>query len=72
MTRVLGTGKGDQHLLQPAWPHRACFSASLCLPSCAQVINFPFPTPPTIEALVAAEELLIALGALQAPPKQER
>lgn len=37
-----------------------------------KVINFPFPTPPSIEALIAAEELLIALGALQAPPKTER
>ncbi|XP_058897046.1 probable ATP-dependent RNA helicase DHX37 isoform X1 [Kogia breviceps] len=37
-----------------------------------KVINFPFPTPPSVEALVAAEELLIALGALQAPPKTER
>ena len=42
-----------------------------CLPV-FQVINFPFPTPPSIEALIAAEELLIALGALQAPPKTER
>lgn len=38
----------------------------------AQVINFPFPMPPSVEALVAAEELLIALGALQAPQKTER
>ncbi|XP_058137205.1 probable ATP-dependent RNA helicase DHX37 [Dasypus novemcinctus] len=37
-----------------------------------KVINFPFPTPPSVEALIAAEELLIALGALQAPPKAER
>lgn len=37
-----------------------------------KVINFPFPTPPSLEALVAAEELLIALGALQAPPKTQR
>ncbi|KAK7802339.1 hypothetical protein U0070_025291 [Myodes glareolus] len=37
-----------------------------------KVINFPFPTPPSVEALVAAEELLIALGALQAPRKDER
>ncbi|XP_021113315.1 probable ATP-dependent RNA helicase DHX37 isoform X2 [Heterocephalus glaber] len=37
-----------------------------------KVINFPFPTPPSMEALVAAEELLIALGALQAPPKTQR
>ncbi|XP_061458839.1 probable ATP-dependent RNA helicase DHX37 isoform X2 [Rhineura floridana] len=34
-----------------------------------KVINFPFPTPPPTDALVAAEELLIALGALQEPPK---
>lgn len=38
----------------------------------SQVINFPFPTPPSVEALVAAEELLISLGALQAPRKAER
>nr|XP_020041304.1 probable ATP-dependent RNA helicase DHX37 [Castor canadensis] len=37
-----------------------------------KVINFPFPTPPSVEALVAAEELLIALGALQAPQRAER
>ncbi|XP_069880986.1 probable ATP-dependent RNA helicase DHX37 [Dipodomys merriami] len=37
-----------------------------------KVINFPFPTPPSVEALIAAEELLIALGALQAPPKGAR
>lgn len=40
--------------------------------SLSQVINFPFPTPPSVEALIAAEELLIALGALQAPEKAER
>ncbi|XP_041856183.1 probable ATP-dependent RNA helicase DHX37 [Melanotaenia boesemani] len=33
-----------------------------------KVINFPFPTPPSTEALVAAEELLISLGALEEPP----
>lgn len=59
-----------------------CPLRSLCLLLCiqaapstsppAQVINFPFPTPPSVEALVAAEELLIALGALQAPQKTER
>ncbi|NXX92661.1 DHX37 helicase, partial [Centropus bengalensis] len=32
-----------------------------------KVINFPFPTPPPTEALAAAEELLIALGALKEP-----
>ncbi|XP_069353429.1 probable ATP-dependent RNA helicase DHX37 isoform X2 [Eulemur rufifrons] len=37
-----------------------------------KVINFPFPTPPSVEALIAAEDLLIALGALQAPQKTER
>uniref|UniRef100_A0A8C9J2J2 Activating signal cointegrator 1 complex subunit 3 n=1 Tax=Panthera tigris altaica TaxID=74533 RepID=A0A8C9J2J2_PANTA len=37
-----------------------------------KVINFPFPTSPSAEALVAAEELLVALGALQAPQKTER
>uniref|UniRef100_A0A2K5ELB2 Activating signal cointegrator 1 complex subunit 3 n=1 Tax=Aotus nancymaae TaxID=37293 RepID=A0A2K5ELB2_AOTNA len=37
-----------------------------------KVINFPFPTPTSVEALIAAEELLIALGALQAPQKAER
>lgn len=38
----------------------------------SQVINFPFPTPPSVEALIAAEELLISLGALQVPQKTER
>ncbi|XP_066466100.1 probable ATP-dependent RNA helicase DHX37 [Tiliqua scincoides] len=37
-----------------------------------KVVNFPFPTPPPTDALVAAEELLIALGALQDPPKSGR
>ncbi|XP_057347312.1 probable ATP-dependent RNA helicase DHX37 isoform X3 [Manis pentadactyla] len=37
-----------------------------------KVFNFPFPTPPSLEALIAAEELLVALGALQAPQKAER
>ncbi|KAM4827123.1 putative ATP-dependent RNA helicase DHX37 [Thomomys bottae] len=37
-----------------------------------KAINFPFPTPPSVEALIAAEELLVALGALQAPPKAAR
>ncbi|XP_003461675.2 probable ATP-dependent RNA helicase DHX37 [Cavia porcellus] len=37
-----------------------------------KVVNFPFPTPPSMEALVAAEELLIALGALQEPSKTQR
>ncbi|XP_075032998.1 putative ATP-dependent RNA helicase DHX37 [Mixophyes fleayi] len=34
-----------------------------------KVVNFPFPTPPSADALIAAEELLISLGALQDPPK---
>lgn len=37
-----------------------------------KVVNFPFPTPPTGEALVAAEQLLISLGALEEPPRTER
>ncbi|NXS89666.1 DHX37 helicase, partial [Erpornis zantholeuca] len=37
-----------------------------------KVINFPFPTPPPTEALAAAEELLIALGALKEPPTTGR
>uniref|UniRef100_A0A8C0FRJ5 Activating signal cointegrator 1 complex subunit 3 n=1 Tax=Bubo bubo TaxID=30461 RepID=A0A8C0FRJ5_BUBBB len=37
-----------------------------------KVINFPFPTPPPTEALAAAEELLIALGALKEPPMMGR
>ncbi|KAF2973595.1 hypothetical protein EK904_003312 [Melospiza melodia maxima] len=36
------------------------------------VINFPFPSPPPTEALAAAEELLIALGALKEPPMTGR
>ncbi|KAM6930543.1 putative ATP-dependent RNA helicase DHX37 [Xenentodon cancila] len=34
-----------------------------------KVVNFPFPTPPSSEALVAAEELLVSLGALEVPPR---
>uniref|UniRef100_A0A8C6YDT5 Activating signal cointegrator 1 complex subunit 3 n=1 Tax=Naja naja TaxID=35670 RepID=A0A8C6YDT5_NAJNA len=37
-----------------------------------KVINFPFPTPPSSDALKAAEELLIALGALKAPAMLEK
>ncbi|CAI9590865.1 unnamed protein product [Staurois parvus] len=37
-----------------------------------KVVNFPFPTPPSSDALIAAEELLISLGALQEPPKTGR
>lgn len=38
----------------------------------AQVVNFPFPTPPSAEALVAAEQLLVSLGALKEPPRTGR
>lgn len=34
--------------------------------------NFPFPTPPDSDALLAAEELLISLGALENPPTPKR
>ncbi|CAH2295731.1 probable ATP-dependent RNA helicase DHX37 [Pelobates cultripes] len=37
-----------------------------------KVVNFPFPTPPSADALITAEELLISLGALQDPPKVGR
>lgn len=37
-----------------------------------KVVNFPFPAPPSTDALIAAEELLIALGALHEPPKTGR
>ncbi|XP_044514671.1 probable ATP-dependent RNA helicase DHX37 [Gracilinanus agilis] len=37
-----------------------------------KVVNFPFPSPPPLEALVSAEELLIALGALREPPQTGR
>ncbi|XP_078410231.1 putative ATP-dependent RNA helicase DHX37 isoform X2 [Cetorhinus maximus] len=37
-----------------------------------KVINFPFPTSPSPESLIAAEELLISLGALEEPPKHGR
>nr|XP_004547090.2 probable ATP-dependent RNA helicase DHX37 [Maylandia zebra] len=33
-----------------------------------KVVNFPFPTPPSTEVLVAAEQLLVSLGALEEPP----
>ncbi|XP_076005652.1 putative ATP-dependent RNA helicase DHX37 [Genypterus blacodes] len=34
-----------------------------------KVVNFPFPTCPSAEALVAAEQLLVSLGALEEPPR---
>ncbi|XP_070689634.1 probable ATP-dependent RNA helicase DHX37 [Pempheris klunzingeri] len=34
-----------------------------------KVVNFPFPTSPSAEALVAAEQLLVSLGALKEPPR---
>ncbi|KAM8887442.1 putative ATP-dependent RNA helicase DHX37 isoform 2-T3 [Spinachia spinachia] len=34
-----------------------------------KVVNFPFPTSPSPEALVAAEQLLVSLGALKEPPR---
>ncbi|XP_051509399.1 probable ATP-dependent RNA helicase DHX37 [Myxocyprinus asiaticus] len=34
-----------------------------------KVVNFPFPTPPSSEALISAEQLLISLGALEEPPR---
>ncbi|KAM9475673.1 putative ATP-dependent RNA helicase DHX37 [Clarias gariepinus] len=37
-----------------------------------KVVNFPFPTPPSSEALVSAEQLLISLGALEEPPRTGR
>ncbi|KAK3084248.1 hypothetical protein FSP39_010668 [Pinctada imbricata] len=37
-----------------------------------KVINFPFPTPPDVEQVRAAEKLLISLGALTTPPKPVR
>ncbi|XP_034548008.1 probable ATP-dependent RNA helicase DHX37 [Notolabrus celidotus] len=37
-----------------------------------KVINFPFPTSPSVESLVAAEQLLVSLGALKEPPRTGR
>ncbi|XP_040898329.1 probable ATP-dependent RNA helicase DHX37 [Toxotes jaculatrix] len=37
-----------------------------------KVVNFPFPTSPSAEALVAAEQLLVSLGALKEPPHTGR
>ncbi|XP_059379339.1 probable ATP-dependent RNA helicase DHX37 [Carassius carassius] len=37
-----------------------------------KVVNFPFPTPPSPEALISAEQLLISLGALEEPPRHGR
>uniref|UniRef100_A0AAY4DWV1 RNA helicase n=1 Tax=Denticeps clupeoides TaxID=299321 RepID=A0AAY4DWV1_9TELE len=37
-----------------------------------KVVNFPFPTPPSSEALAAAEQLLVSLGALEEPPREGR
>uniref|UniRef100_A0A8C4E0P6 RNA helicase n=1 Tax=Dicentrarchus labrax TaxID=13489 RepID=A0A8C4E0P6_DICLA len=35
-----------------------------------KVVNFPFPTSPSAEALVASEQLLVSLGALKEPVKE--
>nr|XP_023692862.1 probable ATP-dependent RNA helicase DHX37 [Paramormyrops kingsleyae] len=32
-----------------------------------KVVNFPFPTAPSLEALIVAEHLLVSLGALEGP-----
>nr|XP_006823126.1 PREDICTED: probable ATP-dependent RNA helicase DHX37-like [Saccoglossus kowalevskii] len=37
-----------------------------------KVVNFPFPTPPEIETMKAAEKLLVSLGALEPPLKTGR
>ncbi|KAM3867931.1 putative ATP-dependent RNA helicase DHX37 [Diretmus argenteus] len=37
-----------------------------------KVVNFPFPTSPSAEALAAAEQLLVSLGALKEPPRTGR
>ncbi|CAL8345517.1 unnamed protein product [Lota lota] len=37
-----------------------------------KVVNFPFPTAPSSEALMAAEQLLVSLGALKEPPRTGR
>lgn len=37
-----------------------------------KVVNFPFPTTPSGEALMAAEQLLVSLGALKEPPRTGR
>ncbi|XP_059192536.1 probable ATP-dependent RNA helicase DHX37 [Centropristis striata] len=37
-----------------------------------KVVNFPFPTSPSAEALIAAEQLLVSLGALKEPPRAGR
>ncbi|CAL8296384.1 unnamed protein product [Gadus morhua 'NCC'] len=37
-----------------------------------KVVNFPFPTAPSGEALMAAEQLLVSLGALEEPPRTGR
>ncbi|XP_051950841.1 probable ATP-dependent RNA helicase DHX37 [Xyrauchen texanus] len=37
-----------------------------------KVVNFPFPTPPSSEALISAEQLLISLGALEEPLRRGR
>ncbi|KAM9393778.1 putative ATP-dependent RNA helicase DHX37 [Pholidichthys leucotaenia] len=37
-----------------------------------KVVNFPFPTPPSAEALAASEQLLVSLGALEEPQSKGR
>ena len=43
-----------------------CWKESVGDALCLQVLNFPFPTPPDVDALAAAERALRALGALGA------
>uniref|UniRef100_A0A3B4TAA8 RNA helicase n=1 Tax=Seriola dumerili TaxID=41447 RepID=A0A3B4TAA8_SERDU len=50
-----------------------CLETSACsLRQRSLVVNFPFPTSPSAEALVAAEQLLVSLGALKEPPRTGR
>ena len=46
-----------------------CWSMHIMLTCCwaVQVSNFPFPTPPSAAALRAAQQCLVALGALHPP-----
>jgi ATP-dependent RNA helicase DHX37/DHR1 len=37
-----------------------------------KVIHFPFPTPPDIQQLYAAERRLLLLNALEPPPRNIR
>jgi HrpA-like RNA helicase len=56
------THGADKTMMRAIKPSMMWSTSPLC--ACAQVTNFPFPTPPDRAALAAAQACLQALGAL--------